>query len=116
MPTETGGQANFVLDRYDTISKGTFDAWTNAEISKTMLEAPSFERGVVTLLSSAGVSQKYLHGITGEEVGSEDWMDTFRKAATESSEYALETAIAGAAGVIFGAEAAQLRRPPNPGQ
>ena len=41
-------------DRYDELTKGAFNTWKSVDI-QAALNAPSFEKGVVSILETAGV-------------------------------------------------------------
>ena len=84
----------FAIDKYNKLSKATFNALENVDL-KAAGKEKSFEKGVVTLMQQVGIPDKFLHGISGEEVGSEDWLDTFRSLAVEAEDIATDSAIGG---------------------
>ena len=53
---------------------------------KKAVQEKSFEKGVVTLMQQVGIPDKFLHGVSGEEVGTQDWLDTFRGIAVEAED------------------------------
>ena len=81
-------------DRYDELTKGAFNTWKSVDI-QAALNAPSFEKGVVSILESAGVPNAYLRGVAGEEPGADDWLDVFRDFASSITDFAVDAGVAG---------------------
>ena len=72
-----------------------FDAQENINLKKTITEADSFNAGVVQILKNAGIPNKFLKGVGGEDVGTTEWKAAVENIAEAGAEFALETAIGG---------------------
>ena len=84
----------FAIDKYNQLSKAAFNTLEKVDLKKAVQEK-SFEKGVVTLMQQVGIPDKFLHGVSGEEVGTQDWLDTFRGIAVEAEDMVTDTAIGG---------------------
>ena len=92
----------FALDRFDKISKSKFQDNSVASLQSTMREAKSFGAGIVGILRDVGVDEGHLHGLAGEDVGANDWMDSFRGIMEDVKGYTVDTAIGAAVTFMTG--------------
>ena len=88
-------------DKYSKISLGAFDDNDEVEFLNSAPEPQSFGAGVVSILTKNGVPKKYLKNIN---VGSDDWLATFREFITGMEDWAVDSALGGLVGAIFGPE------------
>ena len=88
-------------DKYSKISLGAFDDSDEVEFLNSAPEPQSFGAGVVSILQKNGVPKKYLKNIN---VGSDDWLATFREFVTGIEDWAVDSALGGLVGAIFGPE------------
>ena len=86
----------FAMDRFDAISKSKFQDNSVASLQATFRGAKSFGAGIVGILRDVGVDESHLHGLTGEKVGANDWMDAFRGIMEDVENYTVDTVIGGA--------------------
>ena len=101
--TETRGLetdlTSWAFNKYDEISKSAFDAYEKVDLEKVK-DAPSFNAAVVQLLGQAGAPQDFLTTVSGENVGTDDWLDAFNDMAVQAEEWAENTAVAGVLGAM----------------
>ena len=88
-------------DKYSKISLGAFDDNDEVEFLNSAPEPQSFGAGVVSILKKNGVPKKYLKNIN---VGSDDWLATFREFVTGMEDWAVDSALGGLVGAMFGPE------------
>ena len=101
MPPKINGPTDYLMDRYNKVDTAAFNALDRVDFKKSFEKAPSFGAGVVDVFKDAGVDEKYLTGISGAGVGSDDWMDALKGAAEVGSDYAVDSAIGVAVAAIF---------------
>ena len=85
----------WATSQYDAVSKALFDAQDNVDLVKTVETADSFNEGVVDILRNAGVPDKFLKGVGGEDVGTTEWKAAVESMAGAGAELAMDTAIGG---------------------
>ena len=88
------------FEKYDKISKATFDALERIDLKKTVADAPSFHEGVVQIMDKAGMPHDYMTRLKGDSVGTEDWLATFQEMAQDAGDWAADTALAGVMGAM----------------
>jgi len=95
----TVGQENslnqWAVQQYDAVSKAAFDVRDNVQLRKTVESAESFNAGVVKIMKDAGIPDKFLVGLGGEDVGTTEWLATVEGLAEAGAELAADTAISG---------------------
>ena len=95
----TVGQENslnqWAVQKYDAVSKAAFDVRDNVQLRKTVESAESFNAGVVKIMKDAGIPDKFLVGLGGEDVGTTEWLATVEGLAEAGAELAADTAISG---------------------
>ena len=95
----TVGQENslnqWAVQQYDAVSKAAFDVRDNVQLRKTVESAESFNAGVVKIMKDAGIPDKFLVGMGGEDVGTTEWLATVEGLAEAGAELAADTAISG---------------------
>ena len=96
----------FAMDRFDAISKSKFQDNSVASLQATFRGAKSFGAGIVGILRDVGVDESHLHGLTGEKVGANDWMDAFRGIMEDVENYTVDTVIGGAVTFMTGSASA----------
>ena len=89
------------VDKYSKVSLGAFDDGDEVEFLNSAPEPPSFGAGVVAILKKNGVPSKYLKNIN---VGSDDWLVTFKDFATGITDFIADHSISGLVGAVFGPE------------
>ena len=91
----------FMLNKYNKLDKAAFDVQDDIDISKRFKKAESFGAGRQDIMKDAGLKSDALKQMAGTAVGSDEWMDAFRGAAETSTDYAVDTMLAGALQAIF---------------
>ena len=91
----------FMLNKYNKLDKAAFDVQDDIDISKSLKKAESFGAGVQDIMKDAGMKSEHLDKMAGSAVGSDEFMDALRDAATEGTDYAVDTILAGALNAIF---------------
>ena len=89
------------VDKYSKVSLGRFDDGDEVEFLNSAPETPSFGSGVVAILQKHGVPKKYLKNIN---VGSEDWLTTFKGFADATTDWLSDSVVGGLVGAVFGPE------------
>ena len=89
------------VDKYSKVSLGRFDDGDKVEFLNSAPETPSFGSGVVSILEKHGVPKKYLKNIN---VGSEDWLTTFKGFADATTDWLSDSVVGGLVGAVFGPE------------
>ena len=74
MPPKINGPTDYLMDRYNKVDTAAFNALDKVDFKKSFNKTASFGAGVVDVLKDAGVNEKYLAGISGSNVGSDDWI------------------------------------------
>ena len=93
--TPQGSLNEWAVDKWSKVSKAVFDARDNVDIMKTASTVKSFGAGVVDIMQDAGIPEKYLTGLGGENVGSDEWMVAFKDMAETGADLFMDTAITG---------------------
>ena len=84
----------WATNQYDAVSKALFDAQDNTTL-ESVETAVSFNDGVVNILRNAGVPDRFLKGVGGEDVGTTEWKAAVESMANSGAELAFDTAIGG---------------------
>ena len=95
------------FDRYKQLAKSTFNSMKKVDLPKAFRD-DSFHSGVVNVMKQAGIPDQYLHGLSGQAVGSEDWLSTFKKFASAAGDFIADTTVSGLVGYVFGPQFAPL--------
>ena len=93
--TPTGSLSEWAIDKWTKVSKALFDVTENVDIIKTVGKEKSFNAGVVDIMKDAGIPEKFLSGVGGEDVGSDEWMVAFKGMAEAGADLFMDTAISG---------------------
>ena len=96
------------LDRYKQLAKSSFNSMKNSVDLPKALHEDSFHTGVVKIMRQAGIPDKYLHGLSGQAVGSADWLSTFKNFARATGDFLTDTGVSALVGYVFGAQFAPL--------
>ncbi len=93
--------AAFMLNKYNKLDKAAFDVQDDIDITKSFKKAESFSAGVQDIMKDAGMKSEHLDKMAGSAVGSDEFMDALRDAATGGMDYGVDTILAGALNAIF---------------
>ena len=95
------------FDRYKQLAKSAFNSMKSVDLPKAFQE-DSFHTGVISVMKQAGIPDQYLHGLSGQAVGSDDWLSTFKNFASAAGDFIADTAVSGLVGYVFGPQFAPL--------